>query len=83
MFTLSFVSSFLGLEKLLRSYSKPKKLLKKVHVNVPLSQALRGQAKGLCKVMGGLSLAFGDQSKAFGGLNHALGGLGQTFGGLT
>ena len=86
MFTLSFVSSFLGLEKLLRSYSKPKKLLKKVHVNVPLSQALRGQSqvlKGLCKAMGGLSSAFGDQSKAFGGLNHALGGLGQTFGGLT
>ena len=86
MFTLSFVSSLLGLAKLLRSYLKPKELHKKVHVNVPLSQALRGQSqvlKGLCKAMGGLSSAFGDQSKAFGGLNHALGGLGQTFGGLT
>ena len=35
MFTWTFLKSFLGLKKLLRSYLEPKKLLKKVHVNVP------------------------------------------------
>ena len=35
MFTWSILSSFLGLEKLLKSYLKPKELLKKVHVNYP------------------------------------------------
>ena len=58
MFTLSFVSSFLGLEKLLRSYSKPKKLLKKVHVNVPLSQALRGQSQRPVQGNGRLEFGF-------------------------
>ena len=33
--TSSYLSSFLDLKKLLRCYLKPKKLLKKVHVNVP------------------------------------------------
>ena len=41
-FTRSFSSSFLLLKKLLRSYLKPKKLLKKLHVNVLQDRAFVG-----------------------------------------
>ena len=46
MFTWTFFSSFLGLNKQLRSYLKPKKLLKKLHVNVPQDWGLKGQDWG-------------------------------------
>ena len=44
---VSLGTLLLGLKNLLSSYLKPKKLLKKVHVNVPLDQAFLESGYGL------------------------------------
>ena len=49
-FSWSFLSSFLALKRLLRSFSKSEKLLKQVHVNIPrewVSQGLTWATRGL------------------------------------
>ena len=46
MFTWTFLNSFLGLKKLLRSYLEPKKLLQKVHVSSHLDEALEEALRG-------------------------------------